>query len=153
MDSLVNNLWLRVLTAYIAAMAVAAVLGCIGSTQFTLAGLIGLGVEVPPADWLAATLHDVIGMGPLYAQIAAVAFVPAFGIAALLLRWVPGSRPFWYAVAGATSIVAAILIVRYVVGGTVIGGARTPPGLLVQALAGAVAGWCFASILGGRRSG
>ena len=143
--------WLKMLAAYLAAIATATVLGCIGSTQFTLAGLANLGIEVPPGDWVAATLHDVLGMGPLYAQIAVVAFVPAFSIAALLLRWVPGPRPFWYAVAGAASIVAAILIVRAIVGGTVIGGARTLPGLLVQALAGAVAGWCFARLSAGRR--
>ena len=148
-----NNIWFRTLAAYMAAIAVAAVLGCMGSAQFTLAGLGRFGIEVPLADWIGATLHDVLGMGPLYAQIAIVAFVPAFSIAALLLRWVPGPRPFWYAVAGGTSIVAAILIVRYFVGGTVIGGARTPPGLLVQALAGAVAGWCFARILALKRSG
>ena len=140
-------IWMRVAAAYVAAGVVAAVLGCIASTQFTLAGLVGFGMEVPVADWLYATLHDVIGMGPLYMTIAAVAFLPAFGIATGLLRWVPGARGFWFAVAGAASIVTAILIIKFTAGGTVIGGARTPPGLLAQALAGGAAGWLFARIL------
>lgn len=143
--------WLRIPVAYLAAVAVAAVLGCAGSTQFTLAGLSGFGIEVPLADRLSATVHDVVGMGPLYALIAAVAFLPAFAIAATLLRWVPGPRPFWFAVAGGAAIVAAILIIRYSVGGTIIGGARTPLGLLVQALACGAAGWLFARVLAWRR--
>ena len=138
--------------AYAAAVATAAVLGCIASTQFVLAGLVGFGLEVSPADWLAATVHDVVGMGPLYAQIAAVAFVPAFGIAAILLRWVPGARSFWFAVAGAAAIVVAILIIRFFVGGTVIGGARTFLGLAAQALACGVAGWLFALLADRKRS-
>ncbi len=142
-----NNYLLRIPVAYAVAVAVAAVLGCAGSTQSVLAGLQGLGIDVPLADRLSATVHDIVGMGPLYALIAAVAFLPAFAIAATLLRWVPGPRPFWFAVAGGAAIVSAILIIRYVVGGTVIGGARSASGLLVQALACAVAGWLFARLL------
>lgn len=141
-----NNYWLRIPAAYIAAVATAAVLGCAGSTQFVLAGLSGFGIEVPLADRLSATAHDIAGMGPLYALIAAVAFLPAFVIATLL-RWVPGPRPFWFAVAGGAAIVTAILIIRFFVGGTVIGGARTPLGLLVQALGSGVAGWLFARLM------
>ena len=145
-DAMKEN-WLKIPGAYLAAVVAAAVLGCIASTQFMLAGLVGFGMEVPLADRLSATVHDVIGMGPLYALIAAVAFLPAFGIAAVLLRWVPGPRPFWFAVAGAASVVAAILIIKLVAGGTIIGGARTPPGLLAQALVGGIAGWLFARIV------
>ena len=138
--------WLRIPAAYLAAVAAAAVFGCAVSTQFTLNALSGFGIDVPFADRLSATVHDIIGMGPFYALIAAVAFVPAFAIAAALLRWVPGPRPFWFAVAGGAAIVTAILIIRYFVGGTVIGGARTPPGLLAQALACGAAGWLFARV-------
>ena len=142
-----HNDWLRVPAAYVAAVAAAAVLGCAGSTQFVLAGLSGFGIEVPLTDRLSATVHDIVGMGPFYALIAAVAFLPAFVIAATLLRWLPGPRPFWFAAAGAAAIVTAILIIRYVTGGTVIGGARTPLGLLVQALACGAAGWLFARVM------
>ena len=102
---------------------------------------------MPLADRLSATVHDIIGMGPLYALIAAVAFLPAFVLATVLLRWVPGPRPFWFAVAGGAAIVTAILVIRYFVGGTIIGGARMPLGLLGQALACGVAGWLFARVM------
>ena len=140
-------LWLRIPAAYLAAVAAAAVLGCAASTQFTLNGLGGFGIDVPLADRLSATVHDIIGMGPLYALIAAVAFLPAFVLATVLLRWVPGPRPFWFAVAGGAAIVTAILVIRYFVGGTIIGGARMPLGLLGQALACGVAGWLFARVM------
>ena len=140
--------WLRILVAYVLAVAAATVLGCAASTQFTLNGLSGFGIAVPLADRLSATVHDIAGMGPLYALIVAVSFVPAFAIAATLLRWVPGPRPFWFAVAGAAAIVAAIVIIRYLLGGTIIGGARTASGLMAQALACAAAGWLFARARG-----
>lgn len=144
--------WIKVAVGYLAAVPTAAVLGCIASTQFMLAGLVGFGMEVPFADRVAATVHDVIGMGPTYGVIIAVALLPAFGIAAVLLRWVPGPGSFWFAVAGAAAIVVAILVVKFAVGGTVIGGGRTPLGLFTQGLAGGVAGWVFASVIGWRRA-
>jgi len=127
------------------------VLGCAGSAQFMLAGLAQLGIEMSLAQRLSTTFSDIVGMGPTYTIIAAVAFLPAFGIAAVLMRWVPGPRPFWFAVAGGAAIVTAILIIRQVTdGATIIGGARTPLGLVVQAGAGAAAGCLFGWIL--RRS-
>lgn len=146
-----NSPWLRIPAAYLAAVAAAAVLGCAASTQITLNTLSGFGIDVPLADRAAAIAHDIVGMGPFYAQIAAVAFLPAFVIADFLLRWVPGPRPFWFAVAGGAAIVTAILIIRYFVGGTVIGGARTPFGLLAQALACGIAGWLFARVTAWKR--
>ena len=143
--------WLRVPTAYAASVAVAAVLGCAASTQFMFAGLAGFGFEVPLADRLSATLHDIAGMGPFYSLVVAVAFPPAFAVAGLLLRWVPGPRPFWYAVAAGAAIVTAILIIRYIGGGTPFGGARTPFGLLTQALACGAAGWLYGRMLAWRR--
>ena len=147
-----NSVWLRLPASYVVAVLIVSVLGCAASTQFTLAGLVGFGIEVPWVDWLAATAHDVVGMGQTYALVAAVAFLPGFGIAAILLRWVPGPRPFWFAVAGGAAIVTAILLLRYLGGGTIFGGARTPLGLFAQALAGGVAGWLFAQLMSWRRS-
>ncbi len=138
--------WLRIPFAYLAAVGAATILGCAASTQVVLSGLPGFGIEVPLADRLSATVHDIVGMGPTYVLIAATAFLPAFAIAAFLLRWVPGPRPFWFAIAGAAAIVTAIMVIRHFVGGTVIGGARTPIGLLGQALACGVAGWLFARL-------
>ena len=146
-----NSHWLRIPAAYLAAVAAAAVLGCAASTQFMLSGLSGFGIEVALAVRLSATAHDIVGMGPLYALIAAVAFLPAFVLAAALLRWVPGPPPFWFAVAGGAAIVTAILLIRYAAGGTVIGGARTPLGLLAQALACGMAGWLFARVMAWKR--
>ncbi len=147
-----NSHWLRFPTAYLSAVLVASVLGCAASAQFTLANLIGFGIDVPLTTWLATSLEDVIGMGPTYAVVAAVAFIPGFGFASLLLRWVPGPRSFWFAVAGGAAIVTAILLLRHLGGGTIFGGARSPMGLLAQALAGGVAGWLFARLIAWRRS-
>ena len=140
----------RVVASYVAAIVAAAVLACIVNTQFTLAGLASFGMEVSLSDRLSATVHDVLGMGPPYMVVLAVGFVIAFVFTAILLRWVPGSRTVWFSAAGAVAVVAAILIIKYNLGGTVVGAARTPLGLGGQALAGAAGGWLFARLLPGR---
>ncbi len=138
---------LKVIVSYLAAGVTAAVLACFAATQFTLAGLSNFGMDVSIADRISATVHDVIGMGPPYMAVIGVGFLIAFAFTALLLRWAPGSRGLWFSVSGAVAIVAAILIIKYFLGGTIIGAARSPLGLACQGLAGAAGGWLFAQIL------
>ncbi len=138
---------IRIVASYLAAVVTAAVLACIANTQFTLAGLVNFGMAVSISDRFSATVHDVIGMGPPYMIIIGVGFLIAFCFTAILMRWVSGSRAAWFSAAGAAAIVAALLIIKFYLGGTVVGGARTLLGLTVQGLAGAAGGWMFARLL------
>ena len=138
---------LRVLVSYAAAIVTAAVLACAAATQFMLAGLGNFGMQVTLSDRWSATLHDIVGMGPPYMMFLSVGFLIAFTVTAILLRWVPGSRSAWYSAAGAVAIVAILMMIKYSLGGTVVGAARTLFGLAVQALAGGAGGWLFARLL------
>jgi hypothetical protein len=146
------NMFLKIIGAFLAAIVTADVLACIGSTQFVLAGLTNMGMDVSIAVRFSATIHDVVGMAPPYAVVIAVAFLLAFAFSALLLRWIPGSRVLWYSASGTVAIIAALLIVEFQLGGMLVGGARTPMGLAVQGLAGGLGGWVFARLLPRRGS-
>jgi hypothetical protein len=110
--------------------------------------LARLGVEVPLADRLATTAHDIVGMAPAYAPIIGVGFAIAFPIAALVIRRVlPGWRAVGYPLAGFVAVAAALATMIALFEITPIAGARSAAGFVCQALAGAVGGHVFARLL------
>lgn len=138
---------IRVLKAFFPAVIVAYVLGCLLATQVVLGNLGEMGVEVSMATRLQASLHDLLGM-TAYLLLILVAFVLAMPIAAGLVRMhaVPGTRVFWFTLAGFVALVALHLIMRQVLGLYPVAAAREWSGLLLQGLAGAAGGFLFSAI-------
>ena len=134
---------LRVLAAYLAGVLVTYAAAAMVHTQFVLASLGAMEVEVPPADRLAATLHDLIGMASSYLPIIAVALAVAYPVAALVIRYRPRWRPLGYSLAGGIAVLAIHVVLYQTFSITPIAAARTTAGLTVQALCGALGGWIF----------
>lgn len=144
---------LRLILAFLAAVVVTTAVAAAASTQFVLAELSQLGVEIGIGDRLAMTAHDVVGMGVTYLPIVGVGFLLAFGVAALVIRYLlPGWSLLGYSLAGFTAILAIILIMIAAFGLVPIAGARSVAGMFTQCLAGALGGYVFARILVGRRA-
>lgn len=137
---------LRRIIVFLIAIVAATVLAAAASSQFVLSELSALGVNVPLSDRLAVTMHDVIGMFPLFGSIVAVGFLLAFLVAGGIARWLPSGRTALFVLAGASAIVVALLIMRASLGLMPVAGARSTFGLIVQGLAGATGGWCFAAM-------
>lgn len=140
----------RYLPAFFAAVICTSLLGSIASSQFVLAGLTGLGVEIPLADRLRMTVQD-FGILPALSAAVAAAFLPAFVIAAFIGRRFGGRRAC-FAAAGAAALVAELLIMEAVLGLMPIAGARSAAGLGALGVAGALGGLTFA-LLTERRTG
>ncbi len=122
------------IAAYVVAVAL--------NTQFVIGGH---GVPVSFGDRLNMTAFDISNM-PLYLVIILMGFLIAFGIAALLKRFLPGLSAIAYPIAGAAAL-GAILGLMYIMFQTVpISGARSTFGFLSQMLAGGIGGWVFARI-------
>lgn len=138
--------FIKVIAAYLLAVAATTALGSILATQFVLAELGTMQVDVPLSVRLQATVHDVVGMSPTYAPIVAGALLVAFLVAALLTYFVPLPRRRWYLVGGFLGIIAALLLVKSVLGGTPISGAKDSLGLIAQGIAGLSGGWIFARL-------
>ena len=128
---------------FLLAVAVATLIGCVSATQFVIAALADIEINVPMSDRLSTTGHDVIGMGQMLYLVYGVALLVGFVVAWLCSRWLPGARQTWFTVAGAAATVSVLLILDAMMGGMPVAGARGIPGLLGQALAGAVAGYVF----------
>ncbi|MCC5793401.1 MAG: hypothetical protein JJT85_01540 [Chromatiales bacterium] len=122
----------------------AAALGSVVQTQFNLAALIALGVDVPLVIRLRTTLADLLGFTPLYGAVVAMAFLLAFPVAALLVRLWPARDTELYMLAGALAILAGLTLMNTALAITAIAATRSTLALLLMMLAGAAGGWLFA---------
>ena len=129
---------------FISAVIDAALLTSIVSTQLVLADIKSFGLEVSIGDRLEATTHDLIGlMLPLLILIG-LSFLVSFVIARYAVRIIGGNRTLWYMAAGFTSVPCAILIIKFVMGGTLLAAARTSLGMFLVACCCMAGGWIFA---------
>jgi len=129
---------------FISAVIDAALLTSIVSTQLVLADVRRFGLEVSLGDRVEATIHDLVGlMLPLLILIG-LSFLVSFVIARYAIRIIGGNRTIWYMAAGFTSVPAAILIIKYIMGGTLLASARTSFGMFMVACCCMVGGWIFA---------
>lgn len=136
----------RQIVGFVIAVAVAAVGSAFLSSHFVLRALEGLGVDVALSERFAMYAHDVWGMGPIAGALAAVAFLIAFPVAALVVRFVPALRTLGYVLAGAAAIGVALGLMEATLGMMPVAGARTLGGLIAQAAAGALGGYAFAQV-------
>lgn len=143
---------LRALIAFLAAVIAATVVACIIGTQFVLAALSGIGVDIGVGARLATTWHDLIYFGFVpspafgfsYGVVIAIGLFIAFLVSAAVAYFLPRFRTIIYAVAGGVAILTFLGSSYFVFGASMFAFAQTPMGLISQAAAGAVGGWVFA---------
>ncbi len=134
---------IRAILAFAAAVLLTSVLGSVFSTQFVIAGLEGIDVDVPTAARVEMTVAD-LGILETYLPAVAACFLPGFLIAGLCANRLGGSRYLWYAAAGFSAFVIELKIIEAALALMPIGGARSLAGLGMQGVAGAVGGLAFA---------
>lgn len=142
--------FLRIVGAWLFAVIVATVLGSIVQTQFNLAALAGIGVDISAGLRVSTTFSDIFsGFTPTYGiYVVAPALLVAFAIAWFVVPLLPGSRMLWFTLAGGLAIGAGIPLVNYLAPvALLIGATRDVVCLVLMALAGAVAGMEFARII------
>ena len=143
---------LRAIIAFVLVLAIATALGSTAHSLFVMdawSHAAGQGAGTEPAalamgDRIAWITHDIVGMSPMYATLAGVAYLIAF-IAAGLLARITGLRTVVFIVAGAVAMVALFTITKMTLGTVGVFGARGTYGLVAQAFVGAVTGLLFAT--------
>jgi len=137
--------FIRILVGWITAALTTSIIGSIFSTQSVIASLQSIDVEVPIATRLSMTVND-LGILPALGPITAICFIVGFSVAALCIRFIGGNRTVWHIVAGATALMATLLVMKAIFLITPIAGTRGVIGFLSFGLAGAVGGWVYAKI-------
>lgn len=135
----------RYLFAFIISVLAASIIASMFSTQFVVAGLRELGVEIPTATRLAKTFGDLASLRFLGVVIG-LCFLVGFVVAAIAMRFLGGSRLSWYTVAGGLSYAVTLLLIEHILQLMPIAGARTTGGMFTQGLAGAMGGFMFAQL-------
>ena len=131
---------------YLVAVAVAYLLAAVTATQAVISRLAGRGIDVNMADRVAMTLHDIAGMAGMFLPMIAFGLLVAFLVTALLCRWFGQWRSLLYPLAGAAALVTIHVALNLSFEITPVAIARTPIGLLIQALAGAAGGYTYIAL-------
>lgn len=134
---------LRFLFGLLGGAVAAYILANIFNSQFVINAH---NVPVSFADRFNMTMFDLSNMY-LYLVIILVSFLIAFGIAALLKRFLPKLSTVAYPIAGAAAIATALGLMYITFQTVPISGARSTLGFLSQVLAGGVGGWVYGKIL------
>lgn len=140
--------------AFLVAVVLTVVLGSIVQTQYNLAALTGIGVDIGAGTNLRATLTDIFsGFSPTYGgYIVLPALLVAFFVAWLIVRRT-GAPLLWFALAGGLAILVGIPLVNWLSPlALLIGANRDFSSVVLMAVGGAVGGLLFASMAYSRRS-
>ena len=116
------------------------------ATQFNLAEIAALGLNVPFADRLATTAHDLVGGLPLIATIFGFGFIIAMPITGVIARWVKILPHVAHALGGFAGVGVTLLALKALFAITPIGAARDTDGFIALCLSGAVAGYVYSAL-------
>jgi hypothetical protein len=142
---------LRVIIGFVVASIIATIGMSTVSTFTVQSNLAAMGFPVPFGDKISMYLDDLAGLAPAAGMINALGLLIAFGIAALIIRFVWNKAVLGFALAGFVALLAEMQMMSIAFDGiTPIAGARTMSGLLALGLVGALAGLVFAKIKPGR---
>lgn len=132
----------RTLVGYIGAVVVAHVLGAAAAAQHVIGRFEAMAGEISFAERMSWTLGDIAGMatGAIYPLAVAVALLLAFSIAGFIVRRVGGLRTLGFILAGALGLLSMHLVLNSATGLNAVAATRELSGLLMQAVAGALAG-------------
>ncbi len=130
----------NVMLAWLLAVLTATIIGSIVQTQFNMAAIVSLDVEVPVGTWLLTTVRDIFSFGLLYGALVAIALAVGFAVAAGLTRYTGLPRNWMFMLAGGVAVLALLVTLNTVLPMTPIAATRNPFALVLMALAGAPAG-------------
>lgn len=139
---------------FLIALLTGVLLGSVVQTQFNLAALQSMGVEIPTMLRLETTLQDLTTFAPVYAALFIAGFLPSQIAAVLISRWLGGKlQALLSAGAAAIGLLVSLKIVDSVAPmPTFIAATREISGLIAMLLCAALAGWLFALLNGHSRN-
>jgi hypothetical protein len=129
--------------AFFTSVLVCFLLASAFNTQFVIAGLSSVQVNIPLFDRFVMTATDWVGLAPTYGVLILIGLLLAFGTMSFFVRRF-GRAQILYPIGGALCFFVMIAAMEPVLGVTLVTGARSYLGWAFQCLAGAIGGWVFA---------
>lgn len=116
-------------------------------TQAVLAKLTDIGIIITLSERLSTTWQDMLGLAPTYGLIILIGLTIAFSVAGLINKKLKSTGMVLYPLAGGLAFLVILLAMQPILNVTLIAGARGTSGLLMQVVAGLIAGLCFSSLM------
>ncbi|MDN4503317.1 hypothetical protein QX776_12975 [Alteromonadaceae bacterium BrNp21-10] len=138
------NKVVRLALSFMLASITTFILASIAHTQFVLNGLVDVGVVMNMAIRIEMSLKDLAGLAPGYGSILTLSLLLAFVVMSSIrnrYRIVGQHLTYWvYPVGGFIAVLTVHLLMKPIFDVTLIAGARSFMGLMLQCLSGAVGG-------------
>ncbi len=138
----IKNL-LAVTLAWALAVLLAYSLATLFATQSVISHLADMAIPLSLGERLQMTASDQLGMTGMYLPLIAVGMLIAMLVAGFLGRRSPQRRTPLFMLAGAVAMISIHLALNWSFDITLVAVARSPLGLLSQALAGAAGAYLF----------
>ena len=143
---------MRIVLAVVVGILVAFVVGSVIGTQMVLRSVEEMGLAVSWGMRLSSSWNDIVGLSTSLLPLMVIALAPAW----LLLAWldrrsVLNAGVSICAICGALCVGLLHPVLNMAFGVDVFAPARSWPGLLGQAMAGALGGWVMALLLSRER--
>ena len=134
----------RLFAAYLPAALVTYVVAAGFYTQQIIAKQVAVGATYSLAQDINALLLNIVGLWQ-YGATLAIGLLLGFVVGARVKRWLTPLAPVAYPIAGATAVLAVLMLIETMYSGGVgaIGGARDGLGIFLQCLAGFIGGGVF----------
>lgn len=131
---------------FLLAATVTVVAACLLQTQMVLFELTKLNIEISFSKRLYMSWQDLLGLLPYYGLIITIGLAIGFGVCKLIRRYSPFKSFTLYIIAGAAAMAAILIAMHPVMGITMVAGARSNLGVLLQIAAGMLGGFCFMNL-------
>jgi hypothetical protein len=112
-------------------------------TQMVLHELIKLNVEITFADRLYMSWQDLLGLLPTYGVIVCIGLLIAFAVVKVINTYSRFGSRYLYVLAGGIAMAIILMAMQPVLGVTLLAGARSILGIILQIIAGLIGGGCF----------
>lgn len=135
--------FVHTLFAWLAAVLLTYALASLAATQSVVGRLDGMGIPISLGERLQMSGQDLLGMANLFLPLIAVGLLLAYLVAGWLGSRQVSRRTGLFMLAGAMAMLSIHLALQWSFDISLIAVARSPLGLLSQALAGAVGGYFY----------
>ncbi len=131
--------------AFIPAWLVTYILASVSHTQMVLLSLAELGVSIDLSTLASSTLHDIVGLLPIYGSLIAAALFVSLSVTGFMTARFSARRVL-VPVATGVAMLVMLLLMAHLLQFHLIAGTRSVLGLALQIIAGACGGALFLRI-------
>ncbi|MGQ8367184.1 hypothetical protein [Glaciecola sp. 1036] len=138
--------WVSLFIRFFFSVVVGYFFASVFHTQSVLAKLTALDVQITFMQRISTTYTDFIGLAPKYGSVVCIGLLIAFSVCHWLQKKLGGNPVYWFSCAGGVALLSILLIMHPIMQVSLLAGARDLSGIILQVIAGILAGLTFSRL-------